>query len=74
VHDITAARLYALPALYRPRLTCPPSDPGYEGSGIHIPVRQPLTGGTGYQYRTRNAIQRSLRPLGERGSALLSGR
>jgi hypothetical protein len=51
--------------------------PGYEGAGIgiRIPARQPPGGreldiGT----CTRNAIQRSLRCLGERGFALLIGR
>jgi DDE superfamily endonuclease len=79
VHDITAARRNALPALYHAAaagLACL-ADPGYDGAGIgvHIPVKQPADGqeldiGT----RTRNAIQRSLRCLGERGFALLTGR
>jgi hypothetical protein len=53
------------------------ADPGSEGAGIGIciPVRQPARGreldiGT----RTYNALQRSLRCLGERGFALLTGR
>ena len=79
VHDITAARVHALPALYRAAAAdLPPlADPGYEGAGIGIliPVKQPAGGreldiGT----RTRNAIQRSLRCLGERGFALLTCR
>jgi hypothetical protein len=79
VHDITAARIHALPALYRAAATGLPTlaDPGYDGAGIgiHIPARQPADGpepdiGT----RTRNALQRSLRCLGERGFALLTGR
>jgi hypothetical protein len=79
VHDITAARIQALPALYRAAATGLPTlaDPGYDGAGIgiHIPVKQPADGreldiGT----RTRNALQRSLRCLGERGFALLTGR
>ena len=79
VHDITAARIHALPALYRAAATGLPTlaDPGYDGAGIgiHIPVKQPADGreldiGT----RTRNALQRSLRCLGERGFALLTGR
>ena len=79
VHDITAARIRALPALYRAAATGLPTlaDPGYDGAGIgiHIPVKQPADGreldiGT----RTRNALQRSLRCLGERGFALLTGR
>jgi hypothetical protein len=79
VHDITAARRHALPRLYRAAAAGLPAlaDPGYDGAGIgvHIPVKQPADGreldiGT----RTRNAIQRSLRCLGERGFALLTGR
>ena len=79
VHDITAARSHALPALYRAAATGLPTlaDPGYDGAGIgiHIPVKQPADGreldvGT----RTRNALQRCLRCLGERGFALLTGR
>jgi DDE superfamily endonuclease len=79
VHDITAARIHALPALYRAAATGLPTlaDPGYDGAGIgiHIPAKQPADGreldlGT----RTRNALQRSLRCLGERGFALLTGR
>jgi hypothetical protein len=79
VHDITAARLHALPGLYRAAATGLPTlaDPGYDGAGIgiHIPVKQPADGrdldiGT----RTSNAMLRSLRCLGERGFALLTGR
>jgi hypothetical protein len=79
VHDITAARIHALPALCRGAATGLPTlaDPGYDGAGIgiHIPVKQPADGreldvGT----RTRNALQRCLRCLGERGFALLTGR
>ena len=79
VHDITAARIHALPALYRAAATGLPAlaDPGYDGAGIDIliPVKQP-TGGQDLDIntRTRNAIQRSLRCLGERGFALLTGR
>ena len=79
VHDITAARAHALPALYRAAATGLPTlaDPGYEGAGIGIliPVKQP-TGGRDLDIntRTRNVIQRSLRCLGERGFALLGQR
>jgi DDE superfamily endonuclease len=79
VHDLTAARIHALPALYRAAGHDLPTlaDPGYDGAGIgiHIPVKQP--GGNqelDINSRTRNAIQRSLRRLGERGFALLTGR
>jgi DDE superfamily endonuclease len=79
VHDITAARLHALPALYRAAAAGLPTlaDPGYEGAGlgILIPVKQPPGGGElDIDTRTRNAILRSLRCLGERGFALLTGR
>jgi hypothetical protein len=79
VHDITAARAHALPALYRAAAAGLPTlaDPGYEGAGIGIliPVKQPAGGQElDVNTRTRNAIQRSLRCLGERGFALLTGR
>jgi DDE superfamily endonuclease len=79
VHDITAARAHALPALYHAAATGlrTLADPGYEGAGIGIliPVKQPPDGRElDVNTRTRNAIQRSLRCLGERGFALLTGR
>jgi len=79
VHDITAARAHAFPALYQAATAGLPTlaDPGYDGAGIGIliPVKQP-TGGRELDLntRTRNAIQRSLRCLGERGFALLNQR
>src|SRR5215471_14554905 len=79
VHDLTAARIHALPALYRAAATGLPAlaDPGYDGAGIgiHIPVKQPPGGQElDINTRTRNALLRSLRCLGERGFALLTGR
>jgi hypothetical protein len=79
VHDITAARIHALPALYRAAAHGPPTlaDPGYHGAGIGLcmPVKQPADGrGLDINSRTRNALQRSLRCLGERGFALLTQR
>ena len=79
VHDITAARLHALPALYRAAADGLPTlaDPGYEGAGlgILIPVKQPPgSGELDIDTRTRKAILRSLRCPGERGFALLTGR
>jgi hypothetical protein len=79
VHDLTAARVHALPALYRAAATGlhTLADPGYDGAGIGIliPVKQPSGGRElDINTRTRNAIQRSLRCLGERGLALLTGR
>jgi DDE superfamily endonuclease len=78
VHDLIAARIHALPALYHAAADLPTlADPGYEGAGIgiHIPVKQPAGGrDLDINTRTRNAIQRSLRCLGERGFALLNQR
>ena len=79
VHDLTAARIHALPSLYRAAATGLPAlaDPGYDGAGIgiHVPVKQPPDGrDLDINTRTRNAIQRSMRCLGERGFALLSQR
>ena len=79
VHDITAARIHALPALYRAAARGLPAlaDPGYDGAGIgiHIPVRQSADGrDLDVNTRTRNALQRSLRCLGERRFALLTQR
>jgi hypothetical protein len=79
VHDITAARIHALPALYQAAAARLPTlaDPGYDGAGIgiHIPVKQPPDGRElDINTRTRNALLRSLRCLGERGFALLTGR
>jgi len=79
VHDLAAARAHALPALYHAAATGLPTlaDPGYDGAGIgiHMPVKQPADGrDLDIDTRTRNALQRSLRCLGERGFALLNQR
>jgi hypothetical protein len=79
VHDLTAARAHALPALYQAAAAglAVLADPGYDGAGIGIciPVRQPADGRElDINTRTRNALIRSLRCLGERGFALLTGR
>ena len=78
-HDITAARIHALPALYPAAAAGLPAlaDPGYHGAGIgiHVPVKQPTDGrNLDINTRTRNALLRSLRCLGERGFALVTGR
>jgi hypothetical protein len=79
VHDITAARIHALPALYRAAALGMPAlaDGGYEGAGIGIcvPVKNP----PGNQRldpdtKTRNSLLRGLRSQGERGFALLTQR
>jgi hypothetical protein len=79
VHDITAARIHALPALYRAASLGMPTlaDSGYEGAGIgiHVPVKNP--GGSqelAPDNLTRNALLRGLRFQGERGFALLTQR
>ena len=71
-HDITAARIHALAALYRAAAHALPTlaDPGYDGVGIGIqmPVKQPAYGRElDINTRIRNTLQRSLRCLGERG-------
>ncbi len=79
--DITAARLHALPALYKAAADGLPTlaDKGYIGAGIgiHIPVRRPkgrseqaLDTGT----RTTNSLIRGIRALGERAAAELKQR
>ncbi|SCF08856.1 DDE superfamily endonuclease, partial [Micromonospora haikouensis] len=53
------------------------ADSGYEGAGqgIHTPYKQPAGGRRlAVDNRTHNAILRSLRCLGERGFAILTGR
>jgi hypothetical protein len=79
VHDITAARAHALPALYRAASLGMPTlaDCGYEGAGIgiHVPVKNP--GGNqelAIGNRARNRLLRGLRFQGERGFALLTRR
>jgi DDE superfamily endonuclease len=79
VHDLSAARAHALPALYAAAAAGLPvlADAGYDGASavIHIPAKQrryhpPL----GINARTRNLLLRSVRCLGERGFALLTQR
>ena len=78
-HDITAARVHALPALYRAAALGMPTlaDSGYEGAGagIHVPVKSP--GGNhelAPDNQARNSLLRGLRFQGERGFALLTQR
>ena len=78
-HDLTAARAHVLGALYAAAGRGLPTlaDPGYQGAGhrVHTPVKQPADGTElDINTRTRNALLRSLRCLGERGFALLTGR
>jgi hypothetical protein len=80
VHDLTAARDQLLGALYwaASHLDLPTlADGGYDGAGIgvHTPVKQPPAGQVlDIDTRTRNALLRGLRCLGERGFAILTGR
>jgi hypothetical protein len=78
VHDLTAAREQVLDTI-RPFLKDLPvlADSGYEGAGhgIHVPVKKPAGGRElDADTRTRNALLRSLRCLGERGFALMTQR
>lgn len=78
-HDMAAARTHVLGALYASAAHGLPTlaDPGYTGAGIgvHTPIRQPADGrALDINTRTRNGLLRSLRSLGERGFALLTGR
>ena len=80
VTDLPAARVHALPALYRAAARGMPTlaDAGYQGAGIgiHLPVKnQPGNKQEPHvDIRTRNALLRSLRYSGERGFALLTQR
>ncbi|MFI6730209.1 IS5/IS1182 family transposase [Streptomyces sp. R-74717] len=79
--DITAARIHALPALYKAAADGLPTlaDKGYIGAGIDIlvPVRRPK--GRSEQAlhadtRTTNSLIRGIRALGERAAAELKQR
>lgn len=79
--DITAARIHALPALYKAAAEGLPilADKGYIGAGIgiRVPVRRPK--GQSEQAlhedtRTVNALIRGIRALGERAAAELKER
>ncbi|MGH3391367.1 MAG: transposase family protein [Actinomadura sp.] len=78
-HDISAARAHALPALYAAAARGLPTlaDLGYDGAGhgVHIPIKQPTDNNRLHvDNRTYNTLLRSLRCLGERGFAVLTGR
>lgn len=71
--DVTGALYWAAAALDLPTL----ADSGYEGAGqgIHTPYKQPADGRRlSVDNRTYNAVLRSMRCLGERGFAILTGR
>jgi hypothetical protein len=79
-HDLAAAREQILGAVYwaAAHLDLPTlADGGYDGAGIgvHTPVKPPTNGQVlDLDTRTRNALLRGLRCLGERGFAILTGR
>nr|WSZ99312.1 IS5/IS1182 family transposase [Streptomyces sp. NBC_00857]WSZ99316.1 IS5/IS1182 family transposase [Streptomyces sp. NBC_00857] len=79
--DITAARVHALPALYKAAADGLPTlaDKGYIGAGIgiHVPVRRPkgqTEQALHMDTRTRNTLIRHVRALGERTAAELKER
>jgi hypothetical protein len=79
--DITAARIHALPALYKAAAEGLPTlaDKGYIGAGIgiHIPVRRPKGQSEHALHvdtRTTNILIRHVRALGERAAAELKQR
>ena len=79
VHDLTAARLHVLGALYAAASTglVTLADAGYEGAGIGVitPVKRPSEGPPlALDNRAANKLQRGVRCLGERGFALLTQR
>jgi hypothetical protein len=80
-HDLAAARIHALPALYAAAADGLPTlaDAGYEGAGIgvHVPVKRPAGKSSEALHadtRTYNALLRGLRALGERAAAELKER
>lgn len=78
-HNLTAARTHVLGALYwaASHLDLPTlADGGCDGAGIgvHTPTKTPAGGGLDPDTAIRNLLLRSLRCLGERGFALLTGR
>lgn len=71
--DVTGALYWAASTLDLPTL----ADSGYEGAGqgIHTPYKQPADGRSlAVDNRAYNAVLRSMRCLGERGFAILTGR
>ena len=73
VHDITASRVHALPALYRAAALAMPTlaDSGYEGAGIgiHVPVKSPAgSQELAPDNQARNSLLRGLRFQGNAGS------
>lgn len=80
VHDLTAARIHALPALYVAARDGLPTlaDLGYTGAGIgiHTPFRPhpDISSPLAVDNRTHNRLLRGIRSLGERAAAELKQR
>ncbi|MDT0444052.1 transposase family protein [Streptomyces johnsoniae] len=80
VHDLTAARIHALPALYPAARDSLPTlaDVGYTGAGIgiHTPFRPhpDISSPLAADNRTHNRLLRGIRALGERAAAELKQR
>lgn len=78
VHDLQAARVHILPAVYPTTGELPVlADPGYRGAGhgVIVPFAQPAdSNDLAIDDRCRNRLQRFLRCRGERGFALLTER
>lgn len=78
--DITAARIHALPALYKAAADGLPTlaDLGYQGAGIGIhtptPIHPDRPGPLCADNRTHDHLLRGLRALGERAAATLKQR
>jgi hypothetical protein len=73
LHDIDAVLYWAASQLNLPTL----ADCGYQGAGhgVYVPIKRPADGRQlAVDNRTYNRLLRSLRGLGERGFALLTGR
>ncbi|MFD9823836.1 transposase family protein, partial [Streptomyces violascens] len=79
-HDLTAARLHALPALYPAAVQGLPTlaDIAYlgAGEGIHVPFREhpDLPGNLSLNNQTYNKLLRALRFPGERAMAAMKQR
>lgn len=78
-HDLTAAQIHALGALYAAAARGLPTlaDPGYEGAGhgVFTPFKRPPGGRQlALDNRSYNMLLRALRGIGERGFAILTQR
>lgn len=78
IHDLDAARLHVLPAIYPHAENLPVlADSAYQGAGhgVIVPFAQPTDGNMlAIDNRCHNRLQRFLRCHGERGFALLTER